>query len=84
MAFFKRKEEGVAAASTQLRSRDALPWNGLMDMAPLGGGEARLYQAIRQGVPAVDAALCKIIRLAGGVWVACETQDVQRQMDRFL
>ena len=84
MAFFKRKEEGVAAASTQLRSRDALPWGGLMDMVPLGGGEARLYQAIRQGVPAVDAALCKIIRLAGGVTVDCETQSVQRQMDRFL
>ena len=84
MAFFKRKEEGVAAASTQLRSRDALPWGGLMDMVPLGGGEARLYQAIRQGVPAVDAALCKIIRLAGGVTVGCETQSVQRQLDRFL
>ncbi len=84
MAFFKRKEEGVAAASTQLRSRDALPWGGLMDMVPLGGGEARLYQAIRQGVPAVDAALCKIIRLAGGVTVDCATQSVQRQMDRFL
>ena len=84
MAFFKRKEEGVAAASTQLRSRDALPWGGLMDMVPLGGGEARLYQAIRQGVPAVDAALCKIIRLVGGVTVGCETQSVQRQMDRFL
>ena len=84
MAFFKRKEEGVAAASTQLRSRDALPWGGLMDMVPLGGGEARLYQAVRRGVPAVDAALCKIIRLAGGVWVACETQSIQQRMDRFL
>ena len=74
----------MAAASTQLRSRDALPWGGLMDMVPLGGGEARLYQAIRQGVPAVDAALCKIIRLAGGVTVRCEAQSVQRKLDRFL
>ena len=84
MAFFKRKEEGVAAASTQLRSRDALPWNSLMDMVPLGGGEARLYQAIRQGVPAVDAALCKIVRRAVGVSLCCRTQDVQQRMDRFL
>lgn len=83
MAFFKRKAQGVAAATTQLRRWDVLPtpWR---DCPPLSGGEVQLYRAIRQSVPVVDAAICKIIRLAGGFTIQCEDAGAQEGMDRFL
>lgn len=38
---------------------------------PLGAGELQLYRAIREAVPILDAAIWKLIRLAGGVAVKC-------------
>jgi hypothetical protein len=39
---------------------------------PLGGGELTLYRAIREAVPLVDAAIGKLVRLAGGVKVTVQ------------
>jgi len=56
---------------------------GLMRTAPLGT-EGRLYRAVRRAVPAVDAAIGKIIRLAGGVDVACQDKETEAALRRFL
>ena len=81
MGLWKKKSAGEAAASTQLRSA---AWG--MPMLPRmpGSGEERLYRAVRQAVPAVDAAIGKIIRLAGGVSVCCDDEQAQAQLAEFL
>ena len=84
MAFFKRKERAPVGVSTQLRGQNAPSFGLLQGSIPLGGGTARLYRAIRQAVPAVDAAIDKIIRLAGGVSVRCDDPEVQRELEVFL
>ncbi len=65
MGLFKRKLEtaGAAAASPQIRRGDTLPFSVLGSYVPLQPGEARLYRAIREAVPLVDACIYKIIRL---------------------
>ena len=84
MAFFRRKERAPVGVSTQLRGQNSPSFGLLQGSIPLGGGTARLYRAIRQAVPAVDAAIDKIIRLAGGVSVRCDDPEVQRELEVFL
>ena len=55
-----------------VRDRERHPYAGLRSFTPQRGGELRLYQAVREAVPVVDAAVCKLIRLSGGALVFCE------------
>jgi len=52
--------------------------------APLRRGEAALYRAVREAVPVVDAAVCKLVRLCGGVSAVCRDQRAQEGLERFL
>lgn len=51
--------------------------------APAQRGAA-VYQAVREAVPVVDAAVCKLIRLSGGVQVFCEDAEMDGKMQQFL
>ena len=44
----------------------------------------RLYQAVREAVPVVDAAVCKLIRLSGGALVFCEDPETEKRLRDFL
>ena len=84
MLFSKKKERGgVQAASVQLRS-GAQPFGMLERYVPLRGGEVQIYRAVREAVPAVDAAIYKLIRLTGGVDVRCANETAERALSEFL
>ena len=72
------------AAAAQLRDGGRHPFVQLDGYVPLGRGETRLYRAIREGVPVVDAAICKLVRLCGGVKAVCRDGRAQEGLDRFL
>ena len=40
--------------------------------------------SVREAVPVVDAAICKLIRLTGGVRVACGNERAEQGLQRFL
>ena len=87
MGFWKRKEPPVqtaGAASAQLRDASRHPFSALDGYVPLRHGETAVYRANREGVPVVDAAICKLVRLCGGVGVACRDRAAQEGLDRFL
>ena len=85
MGFWERKKEPDGAeAAVQLRSSERHPFGVFDGYVPLNHGETRLYQAIREAVPIVDAAILKLIRLCGGVRVHCRDARAQRGMDAFL
>ena len=65
---------GAAAAAAQLRDAGRHPFLQLDGYVPLGRGEIALYRAIREGVPVVDAAICKLVRLCGGARVTCRNR----------
>ncbi len=68
----------------QLRSERTHPFGELSGYVPLGGTPLRLYRAIREAVPVVDAAIIKLIRLTGGVTAVCENEKVQSELREFL
>jgi hypothetical protein len=80
----KSSDGGIAVASPQVRRRDGGMLGMLGGYSPMLGSEARLYRAIRESVPVVDACVCKIIRLCGGVSVECEDPNAQEELRRFL
>lgn len=81
---FGRKREDAAAEAVQLRRGGVQPFGALEGYVPLGGGDAGLYRAIREAVPIVDAAILKLIRLAGGFSVSCENAAAQAGLEKFI
>ena len=57
MGFWKRREAEPAGAAVQLRSSRQEPFGMLEGYVPLRDGETRLYRAVREAVPVVDAAV---------------------------
>ena len=74
----------VRAQTAQLRNWERHPFGTLGEYVPLRRGEARLYRAVREAVPVVDAAVYKLIRMAGGVTAACEDKGAERELGEFL
>ncbi|MEG1594360.1 MAG: serine/threonine protein phosphatase, partial [Oscillibacter sp.] len=83
MKFFNRREP-AAATSVQLRSRERHPFGILGDYAPLRNGEIQLYQAVREAVPVVDAAIYKLVHMTGGVMAVCADPRAQAGLGEFL
>ena len=77
----KKKEP---MAQVQMRTTQGHPFGLLEGYVPLRNGEIELYRAIREAVPIVDAAIGKLIRLCGGVGVACADRRAQAELERFL
>ena len=84
MNFWRRKSGEPAVQTVQLRGWEQHPFAGLRSFTPQRSGEVRLYQAVREAVPVVDAAICKLIRLSGGVQVFCESAGTQTRLRQFL
>ena len=84
MRWFKREKKADFPGEVQLRGAERHPFGMLGDYVPLSRGEAQLYRAVREAVPVVDAAIWKLIRLAGGVQVRCADGGGQKELDRFL
>ena len=84
MAGVRKRKPERAAAAVQFRNAGRHPFVQLDGYVPLHNGEIALYRAIREAVPVVDAAICKLVRLCGGVTVACRDKRAQEGLDRFL
>ena len=83
MKWWERRKKEPPAPVVQVRQGAGHPFGLLDRYTPLQPGEARLYRAIREGVPIVDAAIWKLVRLCGGVRVRCREERAQEELDRF-
>ena len=84
MGLFHKKKEPGGGLAVQIREGGRHPFGVLDGYVPLRHGEIDLYRSIREAVPIVDAAIWKLIRLAGGVVVQCEDGRAQKELDWFL
>ena len=84
MRWLKKRRETAAPASVQLRDGQHHPFGVLEDYVPLRQGETRLYRAVREAVPVVDAAVYKLIRMTGGVTARCADPAAERALGEFL
>ena len=84
MGWFRKRQREAAPAAVQLRSGERHPFGMLGDYVPLSLGEVRLYRAVREAVPVVDAAVYKLIRMTGGVTARCADAAAERALGEFL
>ena len=84
MGLFHKKKEPGGGLAVQIREGGRHPFGVLDGYVPLRHGESDRYRSIREAVPIVDAAIWKLIRLAGGVVVQCEDGRAQKELDWFL
>ncbi len=56
----------------------------VLERRPLLKPEFAVYDAIRESVPVVDAAISKIIRLASGFTVECDDKTAEKELKEFL
>ena len=80
----KRETAEARPPAAQLRNWEKHPFGMLGEYVPLRNGEARLYRAVREAVPVVDAAIYKLIRMTGGLTVRCEDRRTERELGEFL
>lgn len=76
------KKKRPESMLVQSREGERHPFGMLDGYVPLRNGEIMLYRAIREALPIVDAAVGKLIRLAGGVRVS--VSEGQEELERFL
>ncbi len=74
---------GAKSASTPVQTAPARP-SLAFGMGGVSAGEIRLYRAVREAVPIVDAAIQKLVRLAGGFRVLCSDTNAQEAVENFF
>ncbi|MBP3673272.1 MAG: serine/threonine protein phosphatase [Oscillospiraceae bacterium] len=80
----KKKESTSISAVCQLRDGRIHPFGALRGYVPLGTGEDRVYRELREGIPVLDAAVGKLVRLSGGFTVECRNKQAQQKLNDFL
>jgi len=78
----KRTVSRISAPVTQAMTRH--PFGILEGYAPLSAPQNRLYYALREAVPIIDAAIFKIVRLIGGFEVVSADPGAQKMLDEFI
>lgn len=77
------RPKGEALAVQTLRAQGT-PFGLLDRVQPLGKQQHQLYDALREAVPIVDAALGKLIRLMGSFQVGAADPWAQEEINKFL
>ena len=80
----RREEPVIAPAEVQLRDGSRHPFQLIDGYIPLHQPEFALYRSIREAIPVVDAAVLKLIRLAGGLAVECQDKGAEAEINEFL
>ncbi|MBR4868695.1 MAG: serine/threonine protein phosphatase [Clostridia bacterium] len=81
---WKTKRSEVLLRPLQTGPKQSHPFGSLDRYVPLCRSEFALYDAIREAVPIVDAAIGKITALTGGFRVECDHPALQKELDVFL
>ena len=84
MKWWKQKRREPPAAVVQVRRGGGQAFGVLDRDVPLRGGEIALYRAIREGVPILDAAIWKLVRLCGGGGGRCADPKAQAGLEAFF
>lgn len=79
----KAKPESAAVQAVQTGSGKT-PFAELNRYVPLCAGERRLYAALREAVPIIDAAIGKTQRLVGDFVITCTDKSAESALNHFL
>ncbi len=86
--FGKNKKEGSSAAletaSVQTTGKNCHPFGFYGGYSPLAEANGRIYRSLREGIPIIDSAINKIVRLMGGFELDCKNEQINDDMNKFL
>lgn len=83
LALFKRKKQSDNNIIQLDRSSKNI-FSNLNNYIPLSKPEYSLYESIREGIPIVDSAILKIVRLVGGFEVDIKNKKAKTELDFFM
>lgn len=84
MGLFNKKNNSNDVSIIQTNRDNSNPFDGLIGYTPLANPETRLYDAIREAVPIIDAAITKILRLIGNFEISCDDTNAEYQINKFI
>ena len=76
--------EARRALAVQTQRQEGHPFGGWMSYTPLAPPDVGLLDAMREGIPIIDAALDKIVRLTGSFSVSCSDPALQEKLGSFV
>lgn len=84
--FSKRKNAAPGDNSVAVQTGDAAfhPYGAISLYTPSLSFETRVFRALREGVPIIDSAVNKIVRLMGGFEFSTGDDSVDREMNAFF
>lgn len=77
----KKKDEGF---SVQTASKSVGSMLSVLGGSGSGKVERQLYKSLRESVPIIDAAVCKLVRLTGSFKICCENKELEDNVNEFL
>lgn len=83
MGIFKTRSREKDTAAVQTLRKSQSPFIQLDRYIPLHTADRTLYEAIREAVPVVDAAIGKLVRLVGGFELKCGDPALERMLRNF-
>ena len=90
MGIFKRERKNgekpsvEASTSVQTSSQNTHPFRYLNGYTPLENTDNQVYRSIREGVPLIDSAINKIIRLMGGFEFKTGDDALDKRVNEFF
>lgn len=79
----KKRAQEIPVSVTQTAYQQRHPFDILSGYIPLSSPEIKLYEAIREGVPLIDSAIQKTVRLVGGFQLRCRNRTAQSLLEHF-
>lgn len=79
-----KKAENATAPVTAVPQTSVNSADGIFSAVSLNPCQNRLYAALRDNVPIIDAAILKLLRLTGGFKVVCGDKGMQKSLEDFL
>lgn len=90
MGIFKRERKNGetpsvdSSTSVQTSSQSTHPFKYLNGYTPLANMDNQVYKSIREGVPLIDSAINKIIRLMGGFEIKTGDEALDKSVNGFF
>lgn len=79
-----KSSSALETASVQTAGNNCHPFRNLGGYSPLVEANGRIYRSLREGVPIIDSAINKIVRLMGGFELDCGDDKINEDMNKFL
>lgn len=84
MNLFKKREPSSSCALVQTARTKSSKFSMFENYSPLKVPQLKLYDALRESVPIIDAAILKIIRLIGGYNITCSNKQAELLLNDFI